>query len=194
MGYNVRNDEIRDNVTRMRREWEAQRGAVAAVRRFNAILSAKGYVWFWPKITAALTSKYHWLIINCDSCGTVVDLDLRVKPRDPEASVRIALRDVQCPRCNGHGTTHHCVGATPVDLVSRRLLRLRLKRKLVTRNCLSGALLGIYNSDYHDGKSLFYRRSGFCRRFFSIERSFDLSVHPQEEPFIDGPCLTLWRA
>ena len=67
MGYNARNDEIRDNVTRMRREWEAQRGALATVRRFNAILSAKGYVWFWPKIAAALTSKHHWLIINCDS-------------------------------------------------------------------------------------------------------------------------------
>ncbi|MGB8081010.1 MAG: hypothetical protein WCF83_11135 [Pseudolabrys sp.] len=25
MGYNARNDEIRDNDTRMRREWEAQR-------------------------------------------------------------------------------------------------------------------------------------------------------------------------
>jgi len=24
MGYNARNDEIRDNITRMRREWEAQ--------------------------------------------------------------------------------------------------------------------------------------------------------------------------
>ena len=46
--------------------------------------SAKGYVWFWPKIAAALTSKHHWLVINCDSCGTVVDLDLRVKSRDPE--------------------------------------------------------------------------------------------------------------
>jgi hypothetical protein len=31
MGYNARNDEIRDNVTRMRREWEAQRNALAAV-------------------------------------------------------------------------------------------------------------------------------------------------------------------
>ena len=29
MGYNARNDEIRDNVTRMRREWEAKRGASA---------------------------------------------------------------------------------------------------------------------------------------------------------------------
>ena len=36
MGYNVRNDEIRDNITRMRREWEVQRGALATVRRFNA--------------------------------------------------------------------------------------------------------------------------------------------------------------
>ena len=103
MGYNARNDEIRDNITRMRREWEAQRNALATVRRFNATLSAKGYVWFWPKIAAALTSKHHWLVINCDSCGTVVDLDLRVKPRDPEASIRVALRDVQCSRCNGHG-------------------------------------------------------------------------------------------
>jgi hypothetical protein len=73
------------------------------VRLFNAILSAKGYVWVWPKIAAALTSKHHWLIINCDGCGTVVDLDLRVKPRDPEASIRVVLREVQCPRCNGHG-------------------------------------------------------------------------------------------
>jgi hypothetical protein len=93
MGYNARNDEIRDNVTRMRREWEAKRNALETVRRFNATLSAKGYVWFWPKIAAALTSKHHWLVINCDSCGTVVDLDLRVKSRDPEASVRVALRD-----------------------------------------------------------------------------------------------------
>jgi hypothetical protein len=43
MGYNARNDEIRDNITRMRRE-----NALATVRRFNATLSAKGYVWFWP--------------------------------------------------------------------------------------------------------------------------------------------------
>jgi hypothetical protein len=29
MGYNARNDEIRENITRMRREWEARRGALA---------------------------------------------------------------------------------------------------------------------------------------------------------------------
>ena len=74
MGYTARNDEIRDNVARMRREWEAQRGALATVRRFK-----------------------------CDSCGTVIELDLSVKPRDPEASIRVVLRDVKCPRCNSHG-------------------------------------------------------------------------------------------
>ena len=66
---------------------EAQRGSLATVRRFNATPSAKGYVWFWPKIAAALTSKRHWLVIACDSCDSAVDLDLRVKPRDSEASI-----------------------------------------------------------------------------------------------------------
>jgi GTP-binding protein HflX len=32
---------------------------------------------------AAITAKHPWLVIACDSCGTVVDLDLRVKPRNP---------------------------------------------------------------------------------------------------------------
>jgi hypothetical protein len=75
----------------------------SAARRAGDGLSAKGYSWFWPKIASALTSKHHWLVINCDSCGTVVDLDLRVKPRDLDASIRVALCDVRCPRCNGHG-------------------------------------------------------------------------------------------
>jgi hypothetical protein len=44
MGYNARNDEIRDNVTRMRREWEAQRNALATVRRFNATLSRAFFI------------------------------------------------------------------------------------------------------------------------------------------------------
>jgi hypothetical protein len=64
----------------MWQECEAQRGALATGCRFNATLSAN-YVWFWPKIAAALTSKH-------------LDLDLRVKPRDPEASIRVGLREV----------------------------------------------------------------------------------------------------
>jgi hypothetical protein len=73
------------------------------VRQFNATLSAKGYAWFWPKIAAAITAKHRWLVIACDNCETVVDLDLRVKPRDLDASIRVALRDVRCSRCNGYG-------------------------------------------------------------------------------------------
>jgi hypothetical protein len=30
MGHNARNDEIRDNITRMRRQWEEGRDALAA--------------------------------------------------------------------------------------------------------------------------------------------------------------------
>ena len=90
-------------VERMKRTCSAEREALLVIRQFNAVLSANGAVWFWPTIAAAITAKHPWLIIACDSCGTVIDLDLRVKPRDPEASIRVALRDVRCPRCNGHG-------------------------------------------------------------------------------------------
>ena len=40
-----REQEIQENVTRMERAWEAERGALATVRRFNA---ANGRAWFWP--------------------------------------------------------------------------------------------------------------------------------------------------
>ena len=42
MGYNARNDEIRDNITRMQKAWAAERQALATVRRFNA---ANGSAW-----------------------------------------------------------------------------------------------------------------------------------------------------
>jgi hypothetical protein len=125
------------------------------VRRFNATLSAKGYVWFWPKIAAALTSKHHWLVINCDSCGTVVDLDLRVKQRDPEASIRVALRDVQCPAAMAMDVSAHCVVAASVDLrgvgkfgqqrgtmksaVIKRAIMIDGHKTSISRRCRSGA-------------------------------------------------------
>jgi hypothetical protein len=55
MGYNVRNDEIRGNVDAPR--LGAERSALATVRRFNAILSAKGYVRSVTAIPRALVSK-----------------------------------------------------------------------------------------------------------------------------------------
>jgi hypothetical protein len=42
------------------------------------------------------------------------------------------------------------------------------------------------------GKAFFITTPA-SRGFFGTERSFDLSVHPQEEPFLDGPRLALWR-
>ena len=90
-------------VEQMQRAWDMERAALITVRRFNAKISGKGYAWWWPKITAAITAKHPWLVILCEACETVVDLDLRMKPRDPEASVHVALSDVRCPRCNGHG-------------------------------------------------------------------------------------------
>jgi len=63
----------------MRRYREAYADALAAVEQFSARLSAKKSAWFWPTIAAALTSKHHWLVIACDSCDTIIDLDLTVK-------------------------------------------------------------------------------------------------------------------
>jgi hypothetical protein len=56
-------------------------------------------------VAAALASKHHLLFIACDACDTVIDLDLTVKRRDPDAPIRVALNDVRCPRCNGDGRT-----------------------------------------------------------------------------------------
>jgi hypothetical protein len=92
-----------DRVEAMKRAWASDRDALAVVRRFNAKLSAKRAVWFWPKIGAAITARHPWVTIACDSCDSLTDLDLRMKPRDPEASIRAVLKDVRCPRCNGHG-------------------------------------------------------------------------------------------
>ena len=45
MGYNARNDEIHENLERMRRERESYEDALAIVRQFNARLSAKKTAW-----------------------------------------------------------------------------------------------------------------------------------------------------
>ena len=102
MGYNARNDEIRDNVTRMRRDWAANANrsqpfaaSMPACRERLFVVLAEDRR--RARLKASLADH------RVRPCDTVVDLDLRVKPRDPEASIRVALRGVQCPRCNGHG-------------------------------------------------------------------------------------------
>jgi len=98
-----RHHEMVELVERVRRAREAEQDALLIVRHFNARLSAQSSAGFWPTIATAIKARHTWLAILCESCGTVVDLDLTMKPRDPEASVRVALRGVHCPRCNGHG-------------------------------------------------------------------------------------------
>lgn len=98
-----RDFEIRENIARMRHAQEIEQDALRIVRAFNARLSANRSAGFWPTIATAINARHPWLVILCESCGGITELDLRMKPRDPEASVRVALRDVSCPRCNGHG-------------------------------------------------------------------------------------------
>jgi hypothetical protein len=98
-----REAEFDNFLERLKQQRQTERDTLATVRRFNAIISSGRRAWFWPKVGAALTAKHPWAAIACDSCGIVNYLDLRMKPRDPEASIRVALRDVRCPRCNGHG-------------------------------------------------------------------------------------------
>jgi hypothetical protein len=87
------------------REWEAKAEALPVIEQFNARLEAGREPFFMPTIRAALITGHPWLVVHCRSCGLVLDLDLRVKPRPPEATILMALRDVKCPRCNGHGRT-----------------------------------------------------------------------------------------
>ena len=79
------------NIERMRRECEAYADASATVEQLNDRLAAKKSAWFWPTIAAALTSKRRWLVIACDSCDTVIDLDKR---RDRNTPIRIALDNI----------------------------------------------------------------------------------------------------
>src|SRR5262245_38147255 len=73
----------------MRREWEAQRGAFQTVRPFNATLSTKDYVWFWPKIAAALTSKHHW----SGRWNQFMGSELHIRNRCPIGARKMAAGD-----------------------------------------------------------------------------------------------------
>ena len=103
MGTTMPHNRWAEAEGRREREAEAIEDATAAVKQLNAYLKVRKAVWTWPIIGAALLAKHHWLVCTCDACTTVIELDLRMKPRDPEASIRTVLKDVRCPRCNGHG-------------------------------------------------------------------------------------------
>jgi hypothetical protein len=105
MGVSTRRNDMRTRSHRAKLGNEAVADALATIKAFNTRLTAGRPVWAWPTIGAALTTKHHWLVMACDSCGTVIEMDLTMKSRDPEASIRLALKDARCPRCNGDGRT-----------------------------------------------------------------------------------------
>ena len=103
MGINRRCDDIRGYIQQAERDRAALADALATVEQFNSRVVAGRTAWFWPTIGAALITKHHWLVIACDSCDAITEMDLTMKPRDPEAPIRVALDDVRCLRCNGRG-------------------------------------------------------------------------------------------
>src|SRR5262249_52378951 len=100
---NRRLGDIRARFAGAERDAQARADALATIEAFNARLAAGRPAWCWPTIVAAVATKHHWLVVTCDACGTVLDLDLTMKRRDPDAPITIALRDVRCPRGNGPG-------------------------------------------------------------------------------------------
>jgi hypothetical protein len=103
MGISHRRDDMQARTARAQRDAQAMADALATIESFNARLAAGRPAWFWPTIAAALATKHHWLAVTCDACGTVVDLDLTMKRRHPDAAISVAPLDIQCPRCNGNG-------------------------------------------------------------------------------------------
>jgi hypothetical protein len=81
----------------------AAEDAVAVISYFNACLAEMREPWFMPTIRGAIVAGHPWMIVGCRSCDTVIDFDLRMKPRKPDATILLALAEVACPRCNGHG-------------------------------------------------------------------------------------------
>ena len=68
----------------------------------------------WPAAPMLCRSKWPRMGINrrrddirayiaCDSCQTITEMDLTMRPRDPDAPIRVALDGLRCLRCNGHG-------------------------------------------------------------------------------------------
>jgi hypothetical protein len=89
----ARSEQMRVDAARWERERQDRADAVAAVEAFNSRLSSKKEVWAWPTIGAALTSKFIWLVVACDSCGLMLDMDLTMKRRDPNVSIRASQSD-----------------------------------------------------------------------------------------------------
>jgi hypothetical protein len=51
--------------------------------------------WFLANHRRGADNEHHWLVVACDSCQTITEMDLSMKPRDPDAPIRVALDDVR---------------------------------------------------------------------------------------------------
>jgi hypothetical protein len=85
------------------REHEDRAIAGAVVEFFNLALAEGREPWFMPTVRGAIMAGHPWLIVLCRSCDTVIDMEMRVKPRPRMATILMPFSEVRCPRCNGHG-------------------------------------------------------------------------------------------
>jgi hypothetical protein len=75
MGINRRRDDLWPSMQRAARDQAALADALVTIEEFNSRLAAGKSAWFWPTIAAALVTKHHWLVIACDSCQTITELE-----------------------------------------------------------------------------------------------------------------------
>lgn len=94
---------LRRLATQHGRARRIEQEALLIVRNFNARLSTDRVRWILADDRDSAQCKHPWLVVLCESCETVLDVDLRVKPRHPETPICAVLPEVRCPRCNGHG-------------------------------------------------------------------------------------------
>lgn len=89
----------------MARDFIAQREereiSEVVIALFHAFLDRKIPPPFLPTVKAAILAKHPWLVLYCTGCGTLIDVDMRVKKRDPHATIAMVIRDVHCERCRG---------------------------------------------------------------------------------------------
>jgi len=114
-----------DKMAHDRRANLAQDDALATVRRFSVRISAGAAVWFWPKIAAALACRHRWVVIACDSCGAVMDLDLRLKraTRRHQFVWRFAMSDARAAIVTrGHA---YGLNAQPIDIIPYSFYEIR---------------------------------------------------------------------
>jgi hypothetical protein len=92
------------------RDARAKADALETVQTFNERLVSRRAAWFWPTVGAELLTKHHWLRLVCDGCETVIEMDLTVKRRRPDAPVSVALADVRCKMQRAWPAAHYRVG------------------------------------------------------------------------------------